>query len=426
MRLAELLAEATTEELERLSHEHARADELMSRPQLLDTIESVLRSFRFLQEFLLNRQPPSFAIITLLLDAPGFSLASDGFRDAVIAETKRLSEAIDSGTILKRDDQLRVYRRVLYQARSNDMRIDSSESAILSVLRQELEVATVEHFLIEHHADLREFWQQDAAFVRELHALRSAGIVFAREGRTMLAEDLAPVIRNVLGIDMPRDAARRLYNYLNGQELHEALTEIGAPTSGSKEDRVERLVAHMAQPKAILRRVGLETLRAVCKKVGAQVSGSKQELVDRVVSHIGLGRDLQNEPVPPPPPVSEPRALDEARFALMFERLRGHELAAILSEFQLRRWGTKELQIRTAWEANRSESTLLGCLTNSELDGILKRLDLKPGGSKADRIGKLVENFATRDVAELRRSAAPPAEGPDPDNGNAADTRELG
>jgi len=47
MKLAELLAEASIEDLERLAHDHARTDESLSRGQLLGTIESVLRSHRF-------------------------------------------------------------------------------------------------------------------------------------------------------------------------------------------------------------------------------------------------------------------------------------------------------------------------------------------------------------------------------------------
>src|SRR4051812_12368643 len=107
MILADLLAEIELEDLERLAHEHARADEQLSRPQLLGTIEGVLRSHRFLQEFLQNRLPPTFAIVTLLLDAEDFSLPTSGFRDLVLKETARLCDAIDAREILARDDQLR-------------------------------------------------------------------------------------------------------------------------------------------------------------------------------------------------------------------------------------------------------------------------------------------------------------------------------
>ena len=391
MRLADLLAEIELEDLERLAHEHARADEHLSRSQLLGTIEGVLRSHRFLQEFLLNLQPPTFAIVTLLLDAPGFSLPTAGFREAVLEETARLCKAIDSREILARDDQLRVYRRVLYQARSNDQLIDGSEAAILGVLRQELEISQVEHFLIEHHADLREFWRQDGAFVRELHTLRSAGLVYVRDGNTLLPEDLAAVIRNVLGLDMSSVAARRLYGHLSNQDLYEALSAIHAPTSGSKEERTDRLVAHMAQPRVILRvrAIGLERLRDICKEIGANVSGAKEELVNRIVVHVAAGRDIHRDPEPPAP-VEEPRRLDEVRFMALFSSLRAQDLAAILGQFDLRRWGPKDLQVQTLWDAHRSEETLLNALSSADIELLLRRLDLKSSGSKADRIQRAI------------------------------------
>jgi hypothetical protein len=328
----------------------------------------------------------------------------------VLAETARICNAIDANEVLERDDQLRVYRRVLYQARSNDMQIDASEAAILSVLRQELGVAHVEHFLIEHHADLREFWRDESAYMRELEALRSAGLVFVNERYTLLPEDLAVVARQVLGVDISRSAARRLFEHLSGRDLHDALLAIGAPSSGSKDERIERLIAHMAQPRVVLRGVDLETLRAICRDIGAAVSGAKDDLVERIVAHMSAGRDLIGEPEPPPPP-AEPRRLSEGRFTQLFEHLRGHELAGILGEFELRRSGTKEMQVRALWDAQRAETTLLSCLSNSELDGVLRRAELKAGGgSKSDRIDRLLEHFASLDGgAPARAHSAAPA-----------------
>ncbi len=391
MRLAALLADTSTEDLERIAHEHARAEDHLNRPALLDTIEGVLRSYRFLQDFLFNRQPPAFSIVSLLLDAEDFSLPIADFRDWVLMETNRIADAIAAGELLGRDDQLRVYRRVLYQARSNDMMIDPSEAAILGVLRAELGIAQVEHFLIEHHSDLREFWKQDGAFARELHALRSAGLVFVRDGRTLLPEDLVPVVRQVLGLDMSRDAMRRLLGHLSSSDLHDALVAISAPSSGSKDQRLERLVEHRVQPRSVLRGVGLDTLRSICRDTGAPVSGSKEELVQRVVAHFAAGRDLANafEEEPPPPPKQE-RALPEARFVEFFSALRGHELTSMLSDLGLRRFGTKELLVRLLWDSHRSESTLLGILSSHELEAINKRFDLRSGGSKTERIERLV------------------------------------
>jgi len=164
---------------------------------------------------------------------------------------------------------------------------------------------------------------------------------------------------------------------------------------------VERLVAQMPQPRRLLRGLSVDTLRALCRDIGSAVSGSKDDLVVRIIGHMAADRDLIGEPEPPPA-IVETRRLTEERFTLLFTQLRGHELAGILGEFELRRWGPKDLQIRTLWEAQRAEETLLGCLSNPELDVILKRVDLKPGGSKAERIERLVAFFSTLDEAAFR------------------------
>jgi hypothetical protein len=285
------------------------------------------------------------------------------------------------------------------------LQIDLSESAILGVLRQELDIAHVEHCLIEHHADLREFWRQEGALDREVQALRSAGLIFEKDGQIFLPEDIAPAVRQVFGIDMPRGAARRLLEHLSARDLHAALQAIGAASSGSKEERIDRLVVHMAQPRVILRGVALDTLRAICRDTGAAVSGAKDDLVNRIVGHFAAGRDLLGEPEPPPPPI-ESRRLSEAQFSALFGCLRGHELSGILGQFDLRRFGTKDLQVRTLWEAQRSETTILSCFSNPELDAILRRVELKAGGSKADRIERLLEHFSS--VAESDVRVSPP------------------
>jgi hypothetical protein len=396
MRLLELLSALSSDEVDRLAHEHGVADSEASRPQMLLAVESVLRSHRFIQDFLVNRRPPAFAAMLVLLDAPDYALPTGGFREAVLAEVARLCESIESGGVLRRDDQLGLYRRVLYQARSNDMHIDGSEAAILGVLRHELGIEPAEHFLIEHHPDFREFWQQDGSFARELHALRSAGLVFAHDGNTMLAEDLVPVVRQVLGLDMSRVAAWRLYEHLSVSSLHEALSAVGAATSGSKDEKLQRLRAHLARPRMVLRRLSLESLKDVCRDVGVPTSGVKEELVERIVVRVAAGRDLIQTPEPPPLLViDEPRSLDRARFVALFSKLRGHELAEILAELDLKRWGGKEAQVRTAWESKRSETTLLSALSNGEVENLLRRLDLKVSGTKSERVQRVIEHFGS-------------------------------
>jgi hypothetical protein len=393
MKLAPLLAAQTEEDLERLALEHVRTDKKLARPQLCNFLEGALRSYRFVNDFITNRQPPTFAILSLLLDAPGYELPRDGFRDRVMTETRRIADLIDTGDLVARDDQLRLYRRALYEARRNDLDLNSSEAAILALLRRESGIAQVEHFLIEHHQDLREFWDKDDPFAHEEHALRSAGLLFVHEDRVVIADEIAPAIWQTLGIDMPMDSARRLFGYLSNSELAGALEGAGSRTSGSKEARLERMLLERIQPRVVLRSVGLSTLKDICRDTQASVGGNKDELIERIVTHFAQRKD-QREEEPVEPPRQEPRQLNEEHFETLFSALLHQELTDILRRFpDLRQTGTKETRIRTLWEAHLSEKTLLGELMNRQLEDVLHRLGLRLGGSKNDRIERIIHHF---------------------------------
>lgn len=400
MNLTDLLANMSREDLERLAHEHARADEAMSRAQLLDTISGVLRSHRFLHDYLFNRLPPTFGIVTLLLDAEGCALPATSFRAAVTAETERICAALDNKSLLARDDQLRVYRRVLYQARSSDRVLDTSEAAILGVLRQELAIQPCEHFLLEHHTDLREFWSQEEAFLREINALRSAGLLFVHEGQFVIPADLVRSIRRVIGVEMRGPSMRRLLGHLTSAEMQAVLDEVGLPTAGSRDDRLERLMLHLVQPRVVLGELGADRLREIAADVGATTSGNRDPLIERIIKRVDSDRDVAISIEPPAPPKEE-RRLDEVQFTRLFSMLRGHELADVLAEFDLRRWGVKAQQVAALWDAHLAETTLLNALSNADIVGVLERLRMRTSGSKTDRIQRLVENFAAQSSADV-------------------------
>lgn len=400
MRLAALLAVLSDANLDRLAIEHVRTDECLARPQLCNFLEGALCSYRFVNDFIVNRRPPTFAMLTLLLEAPGYDLPRADFRDRVMAVTQRIVNLISSGDLLARDNQLQLYRRTLYEARRNDLDVNSSEAALLGVLRREQNIAQVEHFLIEHHEDLREFWDKEDCFTHELNALRSAGLLFEVDEKVLIPEELAPAIWQTLGIDMPTESARRLFFHLSNDEIATALEMAGSRTSGSKEVRIDRLILEHIQPRSILKNVNLSTLREICRATDASVTGNKEDLIERIVAHFVEGKDQQIE-VLPEPPRREPRQLGQTQFETMFSALLHQELSDILRRFpDLRQTGTKEARIKTLWDAHLSEATLLGELMNRQLEDLLHRLGLRLSGSKQARIERIISHFVSADYCQ--------------------------
>jgi len=300
---------------------------------------------------------------------------------------------VDTVLIVCRYDQLHVSPRVLQQAPINYYQIDSVEASLLTVLRHELGVAQVEHFLIEHHTDLREVWRTPQLFERELDALRNAGVIFVRNDRALVPSDQVPNIRRVLGIDMSRADATRLYGYLQNPELHQALSISGLATSGTKEDRIARLITNMVQPRtALLDVLTNERLRELCRDIGTTLGGSKEDIVNRIISFISADKDIAPEPEQPAP-IREERRLDRRRFGLLFEQLKAHDLTSLLIAFDLKRSGTKDVQIQTLWDAERAELTLLDEIGSTDLELLLKRIGLKSNGTKAERTERLLAHF---------------------------------
>jgi hypothetical protein len=402
MRLAEALVSAPSKDLDELAVRLIHPEGELPKPLVCNTLDGIIRNFRYVQDFLFDRQPPAFSILSALLEADHYALSEDVLRDAVDARTRRICQLISDGSILHRADSLRLYRRVLYEARRNGIDIDASESAILGVLRRELGILHVEHFLIEHHSDLHEFWRADDAFDREMRELRSGGLLFSSDAGVALPEDLVPLVFQALGMDMTPACSGRLFSRLSVTELADALAIVEAKTSGTKEERAERLLMHMVPPRAILRLVSLDTLRTICRDASKATSGSKEELVERIVALFAAGLDEAEPEAPAPEPVREQRSLNEQRFHALFCSLRGGELTDILEEFpDLRKSGVKEVRAATLWASPSSEATLLLKLSNRQLEDILVRLRLKISGSKHERVERIIQNFATTDLDSL-------------------------
>src|SRR6266702_1427851 len=104
MKLADILANLPAEELEQLAQRHLHPEDGLPRPLVCNNLDGILRSFRFVQDFIFDRLPPTFAILTRLLEAPQYTLLEVGFRDAAIAETDRICDLIEDGELLHRDD----------------------------------------------------------------------------------------------------------------------------------------------------------------------------------------------------------------------------------------------------------------------------------------------------------------------------------
>jgi hypothetical protein len=393
MRLFELLAGSEDAELLELARMVLGPERVTTRASACTDLELELKSLRRIQQQLLDARPPSFAILNYVLDQAGFVAEQQAVRDKSMELTEELGRALSTGEILEREDGLRLYRRVFFEARRNEIHLDDSETSILAVLRQELGISTVEHFLLEHHSDFVQFWGATNSFDREVQYLVQVGVLFLRGNSLLLADEIAPQVRRALGVDMNTDATRRLYNSLPSTTLVAALAQLDLRISGSKSDRVDRLLRNWVQPTSVLRLLTGEELKSRSRSLGLAGSGPKEEVVERIANAYAQGRDieviLEDET-----PVKEPRRLTDVQFLSLFASLSLSDLQVILSPYpELNQSGTKDRRAQTLLGSNWSEQTLLGNLSNRSIERLLLDFDLRLGGAKGDRVMRIISHF---------------------------------
>jgi len=416
MRLAELLARLDAVALENIAT-HGLAERDLPPTFLAGALESSIRSYAHIRQTVIRRQPPAFAVLVKLCETAGHRLDHDVARQLALEETEMIAARVNRGE-LGRPDSVRLYTRVLAEARRSDLDLDPSELMLLGVLRGELGLSLVEHFLLEHHDELRGMWDAADAFERELKVLAEHGLLFAVDGDLVLPEDLAPVIRQSLGMRHTRTSLRRLADRLTGRQLADALGAKQARSAGSKEERVDRVVENFVQPAELLAHVNLADLREIARDVGCAVSGSRDELAERLVAFFERNGDLApQEDIPPPPPEREPRTLTRDQFRAMFVGLTGQQLSDVLALLpDSRQSGSKDQRVNTLWDSHLSEVSLLSALTNRDLEWLLGRQELRVAGSKPDRIQRLITHYATTSLSAGRLEADESTSGFSPDD----------
>lgn len=375
------VAEQTMVDVQALPYERICAD-----------LGTTLKSSAYIQPIVLGRLPPAFSILCCLLEAPSFSMVRSELAAKAAEHWEKLCAQVAAGELLDGDDH-RLYRRVLVAAWQTGFSLDQSEMSVLGVLRNELGLYFVDHFLSSHHPDFHYLWRSEDAFDREITALESSMLIFNIDQNITIAEEAAPAIAIAIGVPMVSQARRRLFQWLGNLELTEALRLADLPVAGNKDQRIERIVQRHLPPSVVLAVVSISELQAIAERVGCVKSGSKDSLILRLIDYFSNGRDLVSPEPELQERVVEMKALKEESFRYLFEFLTGRELQDILESFEeLPTSGTKAARISNLWRSAYNETTLLAQLQNRQLEDILERMELGRGGSKTDRVIRLIDH----------------------------------
>lgn len=420
MRLNELLTTLSRDRLEALATRLLGNRTQPSRWAY--DIEHALGQFPIVDQVLLAAKPPAASLLLRIVDGDEHMLDVETVRAEIDAEVESWCRLVTLGDLANRiTERSRIYRRVLEAAWTDEV-LDGSEIRLLNILREELGLLRMEHFLLAHHSAIQPLWRGDHALDDVVRELSAAGILYeVGEGRVALPDELVPHVRNSLGVAMPKEAARRLLARLDsGTHLKAALEDHDLPTSGSKQERAERIILHFVPMGRVVDTMHIEDARELARKLGLPVRGAKEELVNRLVDHFARGGDLAVEQVEEAPP-PEAKQLTEAGFTALFEWFKGHQLQQLLLAFQLRHSGAKQAKISTLWNSPYAEATLLSKLKNPDLDELLAKCNLVCRGSKSEKVAVLIDAFRGAEASLVR----PPGEAEPPaDEADGAPTAE--
>ena len=410
MKLTEIIEKYSDSAIDQIAADKVdeSANLRLPRSVIIQEIKAALSSLSYVASALAPSRPPTYAFIKLLLDAQNHMLPVEGFQEMVLSTTKEMTQRAESGKGLSLEKNYQLYINVLKNAWESDNEIDRSEAQLLEALRNELGIWTREHLLLEHHPDVRKLWDNPNAYVSARNHLLVTGIVLTYENNYVIADEVAIQIRRSWGIDLEKDSHYRLLNLVKNEQLHNVLDKTCIQLSGTKEERIKRIVDALIPPSELLNYFQVDELREFCRTNKIQISGTKSEVISNIIDFFDKGLDLQKdnqqEKILPLPSEPEERELTNDIFSRFLQNLTNDQLYDILSHSFLKTSGTKEEKINRLVESPWSDRSIINRLRKNDLSELCKKLGIQVSGIKNELIDRLIEGARIRYIESTTKA----------------------
>jgi hypothetical protein len=372
----------------------------LPRSVVIQEISAALSSLSYVASALAPSKPPTYSFIKPLIDAPNHILPVEGFQEKVLLTTEEMTAKAKTGQGLSPGKNYQLYINILKSAWESNLEIDRSEAQLLEVLRKELGIWTREHLLLEHHPDIRGFWDSSDSYIAARNYLLLTGLVLTYENNYAIANEVVIQIRRAWGIDLEKEAYERMLNLLKNEQLHTPLSSIGLQISGTKEVRISRIIDALIPPSELLDFLSIEELRDFCRNNGIQVSGRKFELISNIIDYFDGGLDLDKntikEAIPLIPTNPEIRELSNEAYSKLLQNLTNDQLYDLLSQSHLKTSGLKKEKITRLFESTWSERSVLNRLRKVDLTDLCRKLYIRVSGIKNELLDRLIEGSRIR------------------------------
>jgi hypothetical protein len=372
----------------------------LPRSVIVQEVHAALSSLSYVASALAPSRPPTYAFIKLLLHAPNHVQPVEGFQQKVMSATKEMTHRAKTGQGLSADKNYQLYINVLKNAWESDNEIDRSEAQLLEVLRNELGIWTREHLLLEHHPDVCKLWENPSAYVSSRNHLLIKGLVLTYENCYAIADEVVTQIKRSWGIDLEINPYVRLLNLIKSDHLHLVLDNTGLQLSGTKDERIDRLVNALIPPTEVLNFMQIDELREFCRNNGIQVSGRKSDVISNIIDFFDKDLDLKIEvvekQVSPLPQQPEERELSDDVFAKLLQNLTNDQLYDVLSHSFLKTSGVKDEKIIRLIDSTWSDTSIINHLRKADLSELCRKLGIQVSGVKNELIERLIEGSKIR------------------------------
>lgn len=232
-------------------------------------------------------------ILQILLNEYDYILEKGELIDKVKEKEKEIIEESKREGVLKYSDEkaLKIYEKVLKTAWKWQDDISPHEQNILDVLKDELDLSTHEHRILESKLGYFPQPQNQIHGVKKiknsLKDLQYRGLV-ARiyDGAPfyVIPEEIAETIKEIMGVELQKDAFILLLKKLTREQLKEALRGNRLPVSGTKDELFDRILQAKIKPSQVLQELTSKELSEILRTLDdVKVSGTKQKKIKNII-----------------------------------------------------------------------------------------------------------------------------------------------
>lgn len=284
-------------------------------------------------------------ILHCLMETPNYLLEeAELFKNVEEYMLEIVAQSEDDQVIKKiPEDARRIYTAVLIAAWKKDDDLNPYEMNILNVLAEELGLTKKDHYLLESRIGRFPQKGNKPHSTRQielaLRDLQNRGIILRFKSTDtfyVIPKEIARTVRFVLGGELRKEAYELLLKSLHNNQLRQILSHFELYVSGTKEERIQRIMTHDILPSQALNVLANGELSELLRSLeGAKVSGTKEE---KIMNIINFYEDLTIH-------VSDPTDL-RARYYDFYEELAARDYQALRANQVI----TKDVEIENYFE----------------------------------------------------------------------------